>query len=380
MSDNKMISCDDHLDLGYLPADLWTSRMAASLGERAPHVAERGGDAVWVCDGKVWGGWRGRTRQDGRPKPKGPVITALDRGGLEESERRPAIPALRLADMDRDGVEAHVMYGPVFSIQTEDPALRAQCYRVYNDWLAEFCAAAPERLVGVPMLPEMPAAALSELEQLAAKGWCRQVNLQIANVRPGLDDASWEPLWRTLEETGLILSFHVTVFAPRPGDPAAGTPAGGFAATKSFLEQFLEPFVDLFAWGILERHPKLRIVMAESGLGWLPWVVQELDYRHERLWEAKDFWNQKGGISLTLRPSELFKRQIYATFQNDPVALSLLPFFGAGHVLWASDYPHPDSTWPNSRAVVERQMRHLAPELRRKLTHDNAVALYRLAS
>jgi len=379
MSD-KMISCDDHLDLGYLPADLWTSRMAASLGERAPHIAERSGDAVWVCDGKVWGGWRGRPRPDGRPKPKGPVITALDRGGLEESERRPAIPALRLADMDRDGVGAQVMYGPVFSIQTEDPDLRAECYRVYNEWLAEFCAAAPERLVGVPMLPEMPAAALAELERLAAEGWCRQVNLQIANVRPGLDDASWEPLWRMLEETGLILSFHVTVFAPRPGDPAAGKPAGGFAATKAFLEQFLEPFVDLFAWGILERHPKLRIVMAESGLGWLPWVVQELDYRHERLWEAKDFWNQKGGIPLTRKPSELFKRQIYATFQNDPVALALLPFFGEGHVLWASDYPHPDSTWPNSRAVVDRQMRHLAPELRRKLTHDNAVALYGLPS
>ena len=379
MSD-KMISCDDHLDLGYLPADLWTSRMAASLGERAPHIAERSGDAVWVCDGKVWGGWRGRPRPDGRPKPKGPVITALDRGGLEESERRPAIPALRLADMDRDGVGAQVMYGPVFSIQTEDPDLRAECYRVYNEWLAEFCAAAPERLVGVPMLPEMPAAALAELERLAAEGWCRQVNLQIANVRPGLDDASWEPLWRMLEETGLILSFHVTVFAPRPGDPAAGKPAGGFAATKAFLEQFLEPFVDLFAWGILERHPKLRIVMAESGLGWLPWVVQELDYRHERLWEAKDFWNQKGGIPLTRKPSELFKRQIYATFQNDPVALALLPFFGEGHVLWASDYPHPDSTWPNSRAVVDRQMRHLAPELRRKLTRDNAVVLYGLPS
>ena len=115
-------------------------------------------------------------------------------------------------------------------------------------------------------------------------------------------------------------------------------------------------------------------------MGWLPWVVQELDYRHERLWEAKDFWNQKGGIPLTRKPSELFKRQIYATFQNDPVALALLPFFGEGHVLWASDYPHPDSTWPNSRAVVDRQMRHLAPELRRKLTHDNAVALYGLPS
>jgi uncharacterized protein len=81
-----------------------------------------------------------------------------------------------------------------------------------------------------------------------------------------------------------------------------------------------------------------------------------------------------------MRPSELFKRQIYATFQEDPVALSLLPFFGDGHVLWASDYPHPDSTWPNSRRIVDQQMRHLSPELRRQLTHDNAVKLYGLAS
>jgi predicted TIM-barrel fold metal-dependent hydrolase len=375
---DKMISCDDHLDLGYLPADLWTARMAVALRDRAPHIEERGGDAVWVCDGKVWGGWRGRPRGDGGAKPKGPIITALDRGGLDETQRRPAIAALRLADMDRDGVWAHVMYGPVFSIQTDDPALRAECYRVYNDWLAEFCAAAPNRLVGVPMLPETPEAAIAELLRLASKGWCRQVNLQIANVRPRLDDASWEPFWRALEETRLILSFHVTVFAPRPGDPAAGRPAAGFAATKAFIEQFLDPFVDLFAWGILERHPDLRIVMAESGLGWLPWVVQELDYRYERLWEAKAFWDQKGGIALRTRPSELFKRQIYATFQNDPVALSLLPFFGEGHVLWASDYPHPDSTWPHSRSIVDRQMRDLSPELRRKLTHDNAVELYGL--
>jgi predicted TIM-barrel fold metal-dependent hydrolase len=271
------------------------------------------------------------------------------------------------------------MYGPVFSIQTDDPALRAECYRVYNDWLAEFCSAAPDRLLGVPMLPESPEAATTELLRLAKKGRCRQANLQIANLRPRLDDASWEAFWLALEETGLILSFHVAVFAPKPGDPAAGKPAAGFAPTKSFVEQFLDPFVDLFAWGILDRHPKLRIVMAEGGLGWLPWVVQELDHRYERLWEAKAFWDQKGGIALRLRPSELFKRQIYATFQEDYAAMALIPFFGDGHLLWASDYPHPDSVWPNSRAAIERQMRELSPEMRQKLTHDNAAALYGLS-
>ena len=79
------------------------------------------------------------------------------------------------------------------------------------------------------------------------------------------------------------------------------------------------------------------------------------------------------------KPSELFRRQIYATFQEDYVALSLLPFFGEGHLLWASDYPHPDSVWPHSRDAIERQMHTLSPQMRRALTHDNAAALYGLA-
>jgi predicted TIM-barrel fold metal-dependent hydrolase len=169
------------------------------------------------------------------------------------------------------------------------------------------------------------------------------------------------------------------VFVGKPGDRVAGKAASVFENTKFFLANFLEPFVDLFAWGILERHPKLRMVMAEAGTGWLPWLVQELDWRHWRLWEAKEFWADKGGSALVTKPSDLFKRQIYATFQDDHVAMSLIPFFGEGHLLWASDYPHPDSVWPNSRAAIERQMRHLSPEMRRKLTHDNAAALYGLA-
>jgi predicted TIM-barrel fold metal-dependent hydrolase len=334
---------------------------------------------MWVCDGKVWGRWDGKPPASGSARPVKALYNAFDRAEIyDQSARRPAVAELSLADMDRDGVETQVIFGPIFQISTDDPVLRSACYRVYNDWLLDFCKAAPDRLIGLPMLPETPDAALAELERVIAKGGVRQVNLMIANVDPKLDDPAWEPLWQTLEASGVILSWHITVFVGKPGDRAVGKAASVFENTKFFLANFLEPFVDLFAWGILERHPKLRMVMAEAGTGWLPWLVQELDYRHWRLWEAKEFWADKGGAALVTKPSDLFKRQIYATFQDDEVAMSLIPFFGEGHLLWASDYPHPDSVWPNSRAAIERQMKRLSPEMRRKLTRDNAAALYGL--
>jgi len=374
-----MISADDHLDLGWLPSDLWSARLPRAMQSRAPHIEERGGNAMWVCEGKVWGAWAGNAIDPSRPRPKMPFVDALTRGGeLDRSQRRPAVAAHRLCDMDRDGVQAQVMFGPVFSIVVDDPELRDACYRAYNDWLKEFCSAAPDRLIGVAMLPPAPDSALAELRRLANIGGYRQVNLQIATVTPRIDDPAWEPFWNAIEETGLILSFHVTVFLEGIPERAVGKPASVFMATKAFISQFLDPFVDLFAWGILERHPRIRLVMGESGLGWLPWVIEELDYRHWRLWESKDYWQARGLTGLEMKPSEIFKRQVYATFQEDHVAMALLPFYGDGHVMWASDYPHPDSVWPNSRAAIDRQMAHLTPEMRKKLTHDNAATLYNL--
>ena len=378
--DERMISADDHLDLQYLPADLWERRMPPRLRHRAPRVEHRESGSVWTCEGDVWGRWAGRRRAGG-PKP---TINAFDRSGIDESEMRPATPELRLADMDRDGVQAQVMYGPITSMIVADGELRTACVRAYNDWLMEFCAAAPDRLLGVAILPpEDPVAACDEVYRLARTGRFRQANLQIANVTPRLHDAAWEPLWRAFEETGLILSFHVVVFGA--GGVAIGNPAhtqdrtaSVFNATKQFMGQFLDPFVDLFAWGLLERHPKLKLVMGESGVGWLPWIVQELDYRFWRLHEAGEYWDARGGAALTTKPSELFRRQVWVSFQDDEVAMSLLPYYGEGHLLWASDYPHPDSTWPNSRRIVDKQMGHLPPEVRRALTRDNAKVLYGL--
>jgi predicted TIM-barrel fold metal-dependent hydrolase len=120
--------------------------------------------------------------------------------------------------------------------------------------------------------------------------------------------------------------------------------------------------------------------MAESGAGWLPWVVDELDHRHWRLWETKAFWQDKGIELYRTKPSDLFKRQVWVTFQEDYPAMRLLDFFGEDKLLWASDYPHPDSVWPNSHEVVARQMAHLRAEQRYKLTRGNAAALYGLDS
>jgi uncharacterized protein len=373
---HPLISCDDHLDLNQLPADLWTSRLPASFQDRAPHIEERNGKAIWVCDGESWGSWFGRG--DGAKGPK-PIFTALDRGGVDFAERRPGVPRLRLEDMDRDGVYAQVLFGPVTSIRHEDTVFRDACYSAYNDWLAEFCAVAPDRFLGVPMLPPSPESALKEMRRLAARGVFKQANLQIAVVDPPIRDARWEPLFELMEETRTILAFHVTVFASAGAafDPLKGSPGQTFLHAKSFVEQFLDPFVDLFAFGILERHPGLRFVIAESGAGWLPWLVEELDYRHWRLWEAKEYWADKGGISLMTKPSELFKRQVYATFQQSPVTMRLLEFYG-DNLLWASDYPHPDSIWPNSHRTIERTMGHLPPETVKKITHDNAARLYGL--
>src|SRR5438874_7719403 len=173
----RLISCDDHMDLSQLPADLWTSRLPASLLDRAPHVEERDGQAMWVCDGKVWGRWDGKPPVTGSARPVKALYNAFDRAAIyDQSARRPANPELRLADMDRDGVETQVIFGPIFQISTDDPVLRTSCYRVYNDWLMEFCAAAPDRLIGVPLLSETdPAAAHAELRRLADRGGVRQV-------------------------------------------------------------------------------------------------------------------------------------------------------------------------------------------------------------
>jgi uncharacterized protein len=136
---------------------------------------------------------------------------------------------------------------------------------------------------------------------------------------------------------------------------------------------FFQPFVNLFTCRVLERHPKLRFVLGESGTGWVPYVVQQMDHFYLRTVEFLH-----GQHPLSMMPSEIFRRQVWATYQEDVVGLHLVPFFGEGHIMWASDYPHPDSTWPHSQEIVDKETAHLSSDARRQIVHDNAAALYGL--
>ena len=152
-----------------------------------------------------------------------------------------------------------------------------------------------------------------------------------------------------------------------------------FRPSKGFIQQFLDPFHGLLAEGVLDRHAGVKVMLAEVGLGWLPWLVHEMDYRYDRLVANSDYWQSRGGVHLTMPPSEVWLRNFWVTFQDDPVGLALLKFCNEDHILWASDYPHPDSTFPDSVKIVEEQMAELTPAQQRKILRDNAAVLYGLS-
>src|SRR5881296_2794391 len=160
----RIISADDHIDLQWLPKDLWQTRVPARWRERAPKVVDTPEGPYWVCGGDRWDPWGGRK---GAAGAQGGRRTAIERGGvLEPGVLRPTTTELRLADMDRDGIDATVMYGPIVPLLISDPELRRVCYRAYNDWLAQFCATAPERLVGAGLIPvDDPTSATEEVRR-----------------------------------------------------------------------------------------------------------------------------------------------------------------------------------------------------------------------
>ncbi|HZU07608.1 MAG TPA: amidohydrolase family protein [Chloroflexota bacterium] len=368
----RLISADDHIDLRYLPRDLWEARVPAAMRERVPRVQETARGLAWVCGERLWGPWGTTT---------GPEVgrrSALERGAVfEEGVLRPTTPHLRLADMDRDGVDASVMYGPIAPLLVEDPTVQRLCYAAYNDWLVEFCQHAPHRLIGAGMLPvNDPEGARQELLRLAQRG-LRHVMLLAAAADPPLYHPAWEAFWAAAAETGIPIGLHLFVSGPRASPGVSPLAASAISSVSAAL-QLLDPLVGLIFSGVLERHPGLRLVLAESGIGWLPYVLEEMDDKYRQFTEAWEVWETRGGIPLALRPSEYFRRQVWATFQQDAAGLALLSRIGEDRVMWASDYPHPDSTWPHSREVIAAQMAALPEATRRKITCDNARTLYRL--
>ena len=365
----QCVSGDDHMDLSYIPAPLWQERVPPKFKNHAPRVEETPEGRRWICEGEPWafGNYGSQKR--------GVMSGAIARAGLEEEPEpwvfRPSTPKYRLADMDRDRVDAQVIYGPPLPLTFKDPELRIVCLEAYNTWMAEFCSAAPERLLGIAMLPmHDPTAAVNELQRVAKLGGLRGALFGVFDAVKPVFHEDWEPLWAVAAEAGIPISFHLGggIRSARIGDPSRGQLAAFVSAVPMQLDEAL---CEIIFCGALDTHRKLKVVIAEAGIGWVPYLLDRMDHEYDKAF--------RHSVKLSGKPSELFHRQMFVTFQEDDIGLKLLDHLGEDNVIWASDYPHFDAIWPHSRKYIDEHMGFLSPAARRKVTCDNAVKLYNLA-
>jgi predicted TIM-barrel fold metal-dependent hydrolase len=269
--------------------------------------------------------------------------------------------------MDMDGVYAQVIYGPPLPLKINDRELKVVCMQAYNDWAAEFNTADPDRLCVLAQLTAMmPNEATREMQRVAELGH-RGAVLNVFDSPNPVHDGEWESLWAMVEESGLPLSFHLG------GGTNLGPVSGSWelAAFVAIVPMHLdEALASMIFCGALERHPKMKLVLGESGIGWIPYLLERMDLEYRRHTpNARDY-------RIETLPSELFANQVYATFQEDRVGMKLIDQVGVDNVMWASDYPHPDSTFPNSIQAIEEAFRGLNPGIQRKVTRDTAAKLY----
>lgn len=385
LRDIKIIDTDTHV---VEPPDLWTSRMSKKWGDLVPHVRwdEQRGDEAWFVSGTrmsavgapAMAGWH-------EYPPSCPPRFA-------DTDPRSWDPAKRLALMDDYGIHAQILYPnvAVFSQKTLQSNgsndLQLECVRAYNDYLTEWAQFAPGRYVPVGILPfwDMEAT-IAEVERVAAAGHKGLVFTQnpAAFGLPVLTDPYWDRLWASAQEKKLPINFHIAsgeVDLSGFGHESNGVAANYGMMGISFFMDNARTISQLIFGGICDRFPELKFVSVESGIGWMPFALEGMD------WQWRNSGVHKEHPNYELLPSEYFKRQIYGCFWfEQDSARSAIEQLGADNVLYETDYPHPTSMSPGpaSDAVrpddyLRRNFAHLSEVDARKILHDNAAALYNL--
>lgn len=360
-SQHRIYSCDDHLDIYNLPRDVWTSRLPRKFHRAGPHVEDRGDMSFWLAGDQMMG-----------PSGKIPNFPmALDRVDPDYDPLRPSDPKLRMEDMDRDDIYASIVYGPgtLFGFPIPDPELKRLTLQAWNDWAAEeFNRYLPDRLSALAVLPTAsPREAVDELHRVVDLG---HRGALLHSSETDVADPIWDLLWAAASEAELPISFHIGRGTQQLDVMKGGWQIAGFAAIAPM--QLDEPFSIMIFSGALERNPRLQLVLAESGVGWMPYLVARMDATFEK------HCSPHPEYSIKTRPSEIFRRQVYATFEEEPLGAQLIPLLGPDNFMWACDYPHPDSTWPNSRRAIDHALSSLSSEAVRKVTAETCQRLYKL--
>ena len=376
------ISADCHIDLPWMPPDLFTANASPSMRARMPYVADGPDGPYWTSrNGQSFGlvngvGPAGQKYVPGSHQR----VDVMAKTGLyadgARGVRRVSDPHLRVKDMDLDGVQAEVLYGILgAATRLGDHEAATEMFRIYNDWLADFCRTYPERFIGLACLPYGDIdAAVKEAHRVARLGAIRGVELSCSWDMEPMWHPVWEPLWQAINDVNLPLHFHtfpalpISVLGQQTGRTRR---AAFFTIVSAFQMNLVNIIAAIIGAAVLERYPSIRVALGESGIGWLPYALDRMDFE----WEDRFH-----DLGLTMRPSEYWKRQCKATFQFDTIGTlpRLIEVMGVETLMWGSDYPHGDGVWPESSKYIAEQFGHLPAETTRKITCENAGRFYGL--
>jgi uncharacterized protein len=375
----RRISADCHLDLPWMPPELFVSEAPRHLKERMPYVADGPDGPRWVAkNGATFGlvNGVGPSGQKFVPGMHARVDVMAKTGLYDDGKkgiRRVSDPHLRIKDMDRDGVDAEVIYGILGAAgRLNDREAANEMLRIYNDWLVQFCKAYPERHIGLACLPYGDVdAAVKEIYRVAKLG-LRGLELSCSWDMEPMWHPMWEPLWQAVNEVRLPLHFHtfpmipMKVFENQTGHTKR---AVFFAVVSSFQMNLVNILAALMGAAVFERYPNLRVAFGESGIGWIPYALDRMDFEWEDRFQD---------LGLKMRPSDYWRRQCKATFQYDRIGTKLVDEMGAESLMWGSDYPHGDGVWPESDKYIAEQFAHLPAAVTQKITCENAGRFYGL--
>lgn len=358
MTKRALVSADNHV---FEPVTLWQERLPVRLRERGPRLEQQGD---WWC-----------LVVEGLPPRK---LSRVDDGGGDGAgggaAARPAGSSHvdeRLADMTRDGVVAEVIY-PTFGLFVDmvpDPELQMACARVYNDWCAELFLHRPDVFVPAALVPiRAVEPALAELERVADLGFKSAMIPTTPPEGTRYNQDLFDPLWRVAGDAGIPLSLHTGTGAMPQHERGPGGAVINYAKVGLLSAETLCYFA---ASGVLERFPDLHLVFVETGAGWLPFCLERMD----EAFEEHEQWVQP---KLAAPPSEYAKRQCHVTLGADRTPILAREITGVEPLLWASDYPHPEGTFPESQAVVERIFAEVPDDEVAAIVGGNAARLYDL--
>jgi len=335
--------------------------------DKAPHMTDGGngeGD-VFVIDGMRRPIAMGLVAAAGKApeelRAKGVKFEDLHRSGWD--------PQARLADQDRDGVNAEVIYPTVGMLLCNHPDYdyKKACFDAYNRWIAEYCSAHPQRLIGCGQTAMRSVEqGIEDLQAIADLG-LRGVMMPGQPAVEDYDSPVYDPFWEAAVDLGLPLSFHILTTR---SDHTRGPKMNTFLSIVRGCQDIMGMLV---LGGVFERHPELKIVCVEADAGWVPHFMYRMDHAYKR----HRYW-LPASEQLTKLPSEYFAEHIYTTFQDDWTAFRFADAMNWRRLMWANDFPHSDSTWPWSQDVIAEQTGHLTDEQRQAILCGNVAELYRI--